>query len=293
MKNFFSSEPSPIDDLNHHPKEANAIAPMSLIKSYLHNRPKLDFLIIGAEKAGTTALFSYLRQIRGIYIPINKELNFFDRDHRYGEGKGFSALHRWFLLAPKAALLGEATPTYLMNPHCFSRIYDYNPDIKVVALLRSPVRRAYSAWNYRRARFRDKRDFMTAVRVEVESGADIQVARDNKYRYIGAGRYADQIRALRATFPKENILLIKYEDFTRDQVAHVKDVARFIGGPLDVDVPSIKSVNVWPYRRAMTLEEFETVLAYYQDEITDIEGLTGWDLNDWRQFEKPKKKEAT
>ena len=161
-----------MDDL-HHSLKANTLAPMSRIKSYLHNRPKLDFLIVGAEKAGTTALFAYLRQIPGVYIPFNKELNFFDRDHRYGDGKDFSPLHRWFLLAPKGALLGEATPTYLVNPHCFSRIYDYNPDIKVVALLRSPVRRAYSAWNYRRARLRDKRDFMTAVKVEVESGADI------------------------------------------------------------------------------------------------------------------------
>ncbi|TSA02037.1 MAG: hypothetical protein D4R76_08275 [Methylococcus sp.] len=291
MKDSFSIKPSSMDDL-HHSLKANTLAPMSRIKSYLHNRPKLDFLIVGAEKAGTTALFAYLRQIPGVYIPINKELNFFDRDHRYGDGKDFSPLHRWFLLAPKGALLGEATPTYLMNPHCFSRIYDYNPDIKVVALLRSPVRRAYSAWNYRRARLRDKRDFMTAVKVEVESGADITVARENKYRYIGAGRYADQIRALRAALPEENILLIKYEEFTRDQLAQVKAVSRFIGGPVDPDVPAIKSVNTWAYRRAMTREEFDTVLAYYQDEITDIEGLTGWDLSDWRQFERPPKKRS-
>ena len=219
-------------------------------------------------------------------MPLNKELNFFDRDDRYRDGSDFSALHRWFVFAPPGAIMGEATPSYLKNPSCFKRIYDYNPNIKVIVILRSPVRRAYSAWNYRRVRFRDKRDFMTAVRVEVESGGDIAVARENKYRYIGTGRYADQIREARRALPPDNLMILKYEDFARDQIAHVRAAARFIGASDQADIPRIRRANVWGYNRPLSMAEFQTVLELYQDEITEIEALTGWDCSDWREFDR-------
>jgi len=255
------------------------------LKAWLNARRRLDFLIIGAEKAGTTALFSYLRSLPDVYIPFNTELNFFDRDHRYGDGTDFSPLHRWFLLAPKGRLLGEATPTYLMNPDCFERIRAYNPWMKVVAILRSPVRRAYSAWNYRRARLRDSRDFMTAVRVEIESGGDLLVARENKYRYVGAGMYAGQIRKAISAFAPENLLLIKYEDFNRAQETTVRQVARFIGSSAAPRVPRAHRTNVWSYKAPLARDEFDALLPYYEADIAAVEALTGWDCSDWRRFD--------
>lgn len=261
---------------------------MNLLRAYLHRRPRLDFVIVGAEKAGTTALFAYLRTVPGLHLPLIKELNFFDREQRYGDGSDFSLLHRWLLLAPGAAIRGEATPTYLMNPHCLQRIYDYNPDIKIIAILRSPVRRAHSAWNYRRARLRDSRDFLTAVRVEVESGADTRVARENKYRYVGAGCYAAQIREAQRVFPAHNLLLIKYEDFNGDQPGHVRNVVRFLGGPGDFHLQRVRRVNVWGYQRPLLREEFDAVLPHYLPDIAEVEQLTGWDCSDWRRFEDNK-----
>ena len=262
-----------------------ALLMFTLLRNYLHNRSRLNFLIVGAEKAGTTALFAYLRRLPGVYMPPNKELNFFDRDHRYGNGSDFCCLHRWFLFAPNDAILGEATPTYLMNPRCFRRIFDYNPAIKVIAILRSPVRRAHSAWNYRRVRFRDQRDFMTAVRVEVESGADVRVARENKYRYIGAGYYSAQIREARRVLPPQNLMLIKYEDFKRNQITHVRAAASFIGVSAHFDIPRLREVNVWRYDRPLARGDFESVLNLYSDDIREVEALTGWDCSDWRSFD--------
>lgn len=255
------------------------------IKAWLNGRPKLDFLILGAEKAGTTALYSYLRRMPDVYIPFNKELNFFDRDHRYQDGTDFSALHRWFVLAPEGRILGEATPTYLMNPRCFERIRAYNPAIKIAAILRSPIRRAYSAWNYRRARLRDSRDFMTAMRVEIESGGDVRVARENKYRYFGAGMYADQIRQAQSVFEPDNLLLIKYEDFKRNQRKWVRRFANFIGSAAPLEIPRIRFSNVWGYKAPLTRKEFEALLPYYEADIAEVEALTGWDCDDWRRFD--------
>ncbi len=258
---------------------------MNFLRAYLNRRPRLDFLIVGAEKAGTTALFTYLRGVPGLYLPLVKELEFFDRDQRYRDGRDFSALHKWLLGAPSGALLGEATPTYLMNPHCLQRIQDYNPGIKIIAILRSPVRRAHSAWNYRRARLRDRRDFMTAVKVELESGADVRVARENKYRYVGGGCYAAQLREAQRLFGPDRLLVMKYEDFNRDQLAHVRAAVRFLGGPDDFEIQRVRRVNVWRYDRPLSREEFDAVLPHYCADITAVEALTGWDCSDWRRFE--------
>lgn len=259
---------------------------LNILRSWLSDRRRLDFVIIGAEKAGTTALYSYFRRVQDIYIPFNKELNFFDRDWRYGDGTDFSSLHRWFLPASARSVIGEATPTYLMNPHCFERIYKYNPEIKIIALLRCPIRRAFSAWNYRRARLRDARDFRTAVRVEIESGGDLSVARENKYRYVGAGMYSDQVRQLQAIFPPQNLLLIKYEDFTREQPLWVKKSAEFVGSKSQVEIEKIRRSNVWGYKTTLTREDFEYLLPHYKEDIAKVEALTGWDCADWQKFDR-------
>jgi hypothetical protein len=257
------------------------------LKAWLNGRRKLDFLIIGAEKAGTTAMYSYLKRVPDLYIPFNKELNFFDREHRYGDGTDFSALHRWFIFAPERCKIGEATPTYLMNPHCFERIQSYHPQIKIVALIRNPVRRAYSAWNYRRARLRDSRDFRTAVQVEIESSGDLSVARENKYRYVGAGMYSTQIAKAQEVFPAENLLLLKYEEFVRQQPAWVKRVAKFVGSQADVEVKKFRRSNSWGYKAPLTKEDFDYLLPHYEDDIAEVERLTGWDCSDWRRFDRP------
>ena len=258
---------------------------MPLLKNWLNRRPRLDFLVVGAEKAGTTAMFSYLKRVPGVYIPLPKELNFFDRA-AWGDGTNFSHLHRWFVLAPKGAILGEATPTYLMNPECFPRIRSYNPDMRIIAILRSPIRRAFSAWNFRRVRYRDKRDFMTAVRVEIESQGDLSVARENKYRYMSAGLYAPQIRALRETFDDDQLLLIKFEDFNRDQETWVRKAAGFIGAADDFPFEGTRRPNAWKYKHRLEKDQFNELLPYYEDDISEVEALTGWDCSDWRRYEK-------
>jgi len=272
--------------LNQHSGPRRTALPLAMVferRKYFAASPRLHFLIVGAEKAGTSALFAYLRRAPGIYGPVTKELNFFDRDDRYGDGTDLTLLHRWFLLAPDGALRGEASPSYLKNPHCFARIRAYNPDIKIIAILRSPVLRAFSGWNFRRARLRDSRDFMTAVRVELATGGDLTAARENKYRYVGTGKYAAQLRALFQEIPRENVMMIKYEDFMRDQQRLVREAVRFVGGPENVEVPKIRRVNVWRYDRKLTADEFLELLPNYEEDIREVEALTGWDCSDWRR----------
>jgi len=107
------------------------------------------FLIIGTQKAGSTALHSYLSRHPSIRPATTKEIHFFSSDSLYS--KGLDYYHSKFPLTNDGSLFIDASPSYLANNVAYKRIYEYNPEIKMIALLRDPVDRAYSAWNmYRR-----------------------------------------------------------------------------------------------------------------------------------------------
>src|SRR5512134_2872554 len=104
---------------------------------------KLDFIIIGAQKAGTTALFRYLRRHPRIYMPLEKEIPFFSDDVLYARGWEQFA-RRYYGHAPPDRLWGKATPRYMIHPDCPSRIRATMPDTRLIALLRDPIERCIS-----------------------------------------------------------------------------------------------------------------------------------------------------
>lgn len=103
-----------------------------------------DLLIVGAQKAGTTALFNYLDARPGFVGAQRKELRFFNRDERYARGVEW---YEQFFDARRPGVKFEATPEYLYHPAVPERIHAHYPDVRIVMLLREPVARAYSAWN--------------------------------------------------------------------------------------------------------------------------------------------------
>ena len=129
---------------------------------------KVDFLICGAQKCGTTALDFYLRQHPLLCFPSKKELHYFDDDAAFAGGSpDYAAYHAWFAPEARHRLLGETTPIYLYKPEVMPRICAYNPDMKLIAVLRHPVDRAYSHWNMFRARGESKVSFREALEHEL------------------------------------------------------------------------------------------------------------------------------
>lgn len=138
-------------------------------------RPR--FLIIGAQKAGTTSLFDYLSHHPYLVPSRQKEVCFFSNDELYQKGEAW--YHSHFPMpyrVLKGSLAYEATPEYLFYPQCPERIFQYNAGMKLIIILRDPVERAYSAWNmYRRFqkdpvnfRLAEFRNFEQAVSDELE-----------------------------------------------------------------------------------------------------------------------------
>jgi len=107
---------------------------------------KPDFLIVGAQKSGTTSLFSYLEERRGFVGSKPKEVHYFDREDNFLKGEGWYHSH-FIKRSGQKGLIFEASPEYLSRSKVPPRLKAYNPDLKIIILLREPISRAYSAWN--------------------------------------------------------------------------------------------------------------------------------------------------
>ncbi|HMP62650.1 MAG TPA: hypothetical protein PKA17_06135, partial [Phenylobacterium sp.] len=94
--------------------------------------PKVDFMVIGAQKAGTTALFDYLGDVPGIGLSDVKEAHFFDDESQDWNAPDYGAYHARFDLADRERVWGEATPIYLYWPNCLARIAAYNPAVRLI-----------------------------------------------------------------------------------------------------------------------------------------------------------------
>ncbi|MBM3561008.1 MAG: sulfotransferase domain-containing protein [Alphaproteobacteria bacterium] len=176
------------------------------------------FMIVGAQKAGTTWAFECLNEHPQVCMPSFKEVHFFDRpeDSRFSRrDKGID----WYLSlfsddAPCIAR-GEATPDYMFYPHVPAELHALNPALRIVFMLREPGERAYSAyWMQRRHR------------TDPISFAD-ELAREPDH--VERGLYQQQIDRFLALFPREQLRVYIYEEVTADPDGFMADLFTFIG----------------------------------------------------------------
>lgn len=107
---------------------------------------KVDFLIIGTQKAGTTSLYHYIKQHPEIYFSEVKEVTYFVDDILYEKGKDY--YHSFFNKYSNEKVTGSAYVHMLPSVDAPERVRDYNPNMKIIVMLRNPADRAYSAYNY-------------------------------------------------------------------------------------------------------------------------------------------------
>lgn len=177
-----------------------------------------DVLIIGAQKAGTTSLFSYLEQHPLVSGSRPKELHYFDKNFAKGE--------RWyrshFQRRRHGELLLEASPYYLFHPLAAERAAGLLPDAKLIVLLREPVARAHSHYQHEVDRGFETLSFEEAIACErrrlgdsesrLARGELVQSFEHQHFSYLSRGLYADQIERWLAHYPRDAFLFLKAED---------------------------------------------------------------------------------
>lgn len=207
-----------------------------------------DFLVIGAAKAGTSALYQYMREHPQIFMPA-KEIRYFaydggeearDREERFGkhhfEVKSLEAYEALFTPADPSLSWGEIAPIYLESPSAPRRIRELIPDVRLIASLRNPVHRAFSGYV-----------------MQVRSGREhrpVHEAFDPAAHHVQAGFYHAQIKRYLDLFPREQLMLILYEEFARDNKRTLRDTFEFLGVDPDFEPPLHQKHNVSTYPKS-------------------------------------------
>lgn len=204
-----------------------------------------DFLVIGAQRSGTSSLYKYLGRHPHVAPSLRKEVGYFSG--HYHEGESWYRAH--FPLASRSAahrrlhgvklLSFEATPDYLFDPRTPSRISALLPDARFVVLLRNPVDRAYSHYlHMQRLGFEDLA-FDEALDAEerrlhgdlevLDVDPDHQAKEWSRYSYVARGRYALQLLRWWEHFDRDRFLIIRSEDFFESPGRILAEITDFVG----------------------------------------------------------------
>jgi hypothetical protein len=199
-----------------------------------------DFLVIGAPKAGTTALHVALSGHPELYMSAIKEPKFFLTDGpppaKGGPGDALTYReHVWrradyealFDPAPPGTLTGESTPLYLYNRAALRRIRAEIPAAKLIVIVRDPVERAHSNWTHLwSAGLEPVGDFVRACDQEERR---IAAGWASFWHYTGLGRYGEQLEYLFSLFPREQVLVLRYRRLVDDPAGTMDQICVFLG----------------------------------------------------------------
>ena len=197
-----------------------------------------SFLIIGAQKAGTTALWWYLRQHPDVFMPERKEphhFTFVGSPPRFSGPRSVldraivdrAEYERLFASGRGRRALGEASPSYLYAEGVAERIRATIPDARLIAILRQPAERAFSAYlHFRRDGREPAASFEEALALEEERR---RAGWGYPWRYRDLGFYARQLARYYAVFPRDRLRVYLTEDLSRDALSVVTDAYAFLG----------------------------------------------------------------
>lgn len=245
------------------------------------NNPKANLFIAGAAKAGTTSLYHWLRQHPNVFMSPVKEPNYFSTDI---DPEAFSSFYKkntylhtdkyfsqnrlddlqvtfirkstyynqLFQAANQEAYLGEASTSYMYSFNAAKEIYRYNPESRIIFILRNPAERAYSHYLMALKYGHVYGDFYSALQNDIN--------RNNKgwgrsELFVELGFYYDQLKRYFKLFPQKQLLILLYEDLKADPLAARNTCLRFLGLSTNIDfehtvkntgqVPRVARLNHW------------------------------------------------
>lgn len=187
-----------------------------------------DFIVIGAQKSGTTALFKFLSEHPKIYLPPQKEVQYFSNDNFYSKGIKWCS-HEFYNNVNENMMCGDVSPQYMIYKKVPLRIKKALPNAKIIVILREPIERAYSHYHMSVRRGNEKREFDEAFRVSVDKGYkdDESIIEDESYYQFSD--YEVMLREYLKYFSKDKILVLFQEDLSKYPIETLNTVYDFIG----------------------------------------------------------------
>lgn len=273
---------------------------------------KVNLICLGAQKSGTTTLYTILDHHPEFTFAKIKEVQYFATDpfdadpHRYHAFYKGRARHRW---------IADFTPRYLAHPLAAQRIAAYNPQAHLIILFRNPVDRAYSHYQMKIRNGNEHRPFAEVIETDMmvlRNGLDVVSGQS----VVGRGLYAAQLKRYEALFPSNQIHLLRFEDLVSNQEATVNALLTELGcQPMSLTKtvhanpafqPRLKGVwhivsripmvysaklrmllrNTWRKRNEQPIAPLDEasrqrLTQFYREDILALQERTGWDLSDW------------
>jgi hypothetical protein len=234
--------------LPHPVKTAGRVVSVRVGSATAGRRQLPSFILVGAQRAGTTSLFRALMSHPLIHSAnYHKGVNYFDvnyhRDFAWYRGHfpTTSFLRRTTRTVTGEPITFEASGYYMFHPCAPERMARHLPDLRVLAMLRDPVERAYSAWKHEHARGFETESFDRALDLEDErldgqadrmlADRDYQSFSHRHHAYVRRGQYAEQLDRLRHCFTPEQVHVIESESFFEQPESTYAAVLRFLELP--------------------------------------------------------------
>jgi hypothetical protein len=192
---------------------------------------KVNTLIIGAGRSGTTTLYTYLKAHSDVCFSYIKEVPFFSIKEHYRKGEKY--YHSFFRKCNSMPVIASADTYLLMDHDAISRIYAYNPEMKIIVMLRDPVSRDYSSYNYsvNFGHHDAYASFLDSVEVEKEITGESDIVKRNNVGHFYGSLYYEHLSKWTGEFPREQLLLLKTSDLSDDPQKFSNDLFSFLGIP--------------------------------------------------------------
>jgi hypothetical protein len=229
-----------------------------------------DFLIIGAAKSGTSTLYNLLRFHPHVRAAAHREIHYFDQNFEKGV--------EWYRVhfrpgtnrGGRRTITGESSPSYLAGKQVPQRVAEVVPEARLIALLRNPVDRAYSHYQM------DVR--VGQMRLSFEQVIDeAEISRGKSRRYLVRGIYVDQLKRWHQFFDREQLLVLKSEDFFSTTQDTLKRILNFLDLPKwEPDRVPVK--NKGHYTQQMSPETRERLRDYFEPHNQRLYDYLGTDF---------------
>lgn len=244
-------------------------------KKFVCKTQEPDFIIIGAKKCATSAIYNYLNQHPQVLPCIRKEMHFFNADHRYEKGIEWYLSHFYPLRknsrSGKNYLTGEASPGYLWSEQAALRLAEVFPKIKLIVSFRNPIDRAVSHYYHQVKTAQDET-------CSLEEALDLE---NRKYspRYINPGIYIKALKKWMEIFPDPSSwYILRFEELQSDPVKVRKEVFEFLDLPdkAFIDFSNKVYSNKYPQ---VDSEIYDRLSEFYQPYNEELEEYLGMEFN--------------
>ncbi|MDF2370023.1 MAG: sulfotransferase [Rhizobiaceae bacterium] len=239
------------------------------------------FFIVGAQKAGTTALHKYLARHSQLSLSVKKELHFFDNETRDWERPSYKLLETG-MGCSTGKICGEATPIYMYWPDSIERLHTYDPSAQIIVLLRHPVFRAHSHWRMETKRGAENLSFPEAIRGGRSRVKEAPGGVHRVYSYIERGFYAEQIKRILQYYPHSQVHIATTDQLWLEPKSTLNAVERFLNIKEELDPE-------WEYIIAartdipdqITTADFVFLMDLFHSDIRAVSKITGIPLDNW------------